>query len=611
MVLRWAKLMADANIAVGMLVRLEGVYKAFGPRDVLKNVSLQINDNDRVALVGPNGAGKTTLLRIINGEERVDTGELTVRTNRIVYLAQFPSFDAGTTVCETLSEGHLSEGQKRMAELEEIMTAGKLPPGMDWNDVSMEYARLQEEAGRQGMSDAERALEHLREFGIEEKMAGKVAELSGGERTKVMLAKVLSQAEKADLLILDEPTNHLDIDAVEWLEDYLMGFRGAVLIVSHDRYFLDRTVTQVYELENAKVRHYLGNYSQYVDKKALELERQRKEYERNVRERDRQARIADEQHRMQWFSSTHKTRLKMLERMEVKEAPDKKKDLTLDIGATQKSGKNMVIGCRLKVSRGGRVIFQDLDIDVDNGDKIGLFGPNGAGKTTLIKALLGELPVRGDLWVAPGARIGYFAQGHDLMDPGLTPLEQINKSLMGDARARARAFLYRFQLTQDDVGRPISTLSGGERARVALALLLSSDLNFLVLDEPTNYLDLMARHAVEVALADFPGTFMIVTHDRYLLDSVCNEVAELRGGSLTVFRGSYSQYKGVRTGREVVEEAEVYKVVSGFTEWVSRTKYSVGDRVVVAPSEKERFQWALDNGKLRRLPGKERKIIKK
>jgi ATP-binding cassette subfamily F protein 3 len=594
-----------------MLVRLEGVSKAFGPKDLIKNASMQINDNDRIALVGPNGAGKTTLLRMITGEVRPDSGELTIKTNKIVYLSQFPTFDDTTTVNETLSSAPITEEQKRMEELEAIMASGELPRGMDWNDISLEYARLQEEAGTRSMSDAERALEHLRTFGIEDKVSGKVAELSGGERTKVMLAKVLAQAEKADLLILDEPTNHLDIDAVEWLEDHLMEFKGAVLIVSHDRYFLDRTVTQVYELENAKLRHYGGNYSQFVDKKALELERQRKEYEKNVKERDRQARIADEQHRALWFSSTHKTRLKMLQRMEVKEAPDKKRDLSIDFSAAQKSGKNMVIARKLKVTRGKKVIFEDLDLDVNNGDKIGLFGPNGAGKTTLIKAILGDLPSRGDLWVAPGARIGYFAQGHDLMDPKLTALEQINKSLEGDARARARSFLYRFMLTQKDVERPISTLSGGERARVGLALLLSMDLNFLVLDEPTNYLDLMAKHAVEMALADYDGTFIIVTHDRYLLDSTCSQVAELRNGKLTVFKGSYSQYKGARPGREVVEEAEVYKVVSGFTDWTTRTKYAAGDKVLIAPSEKENFQWALDNGKLRRVPGKERKIIKR
>jgi ATP-binding cassette subfamily F protein 3 len=171
--------------------------------------------------------------------------------------------------------------------------------------------------------------------------------------------------------------------------------------------------------------------------------------------------------------------------------------------------------------------------------------------------------------------------------------------------------LYRFLISQKDAERPISTLSGGERARVGLSLLLSSDLNFLVLDEPTNYLDLMAKHAVEMALADYPGTFIIITHDRYLLDSVCSEVAELREGSLTMFRGSYSQYKGVRGGREVVEEAEVYKVIAGFTDWTTRTKYTAGDKVLVAPSEKGNFQWALDNGKLRKLPGKERKIIKR
>jgi len=595
-----------------MLIRAEAVSKSFGPKDVLKNVTINVGDNDRIGLVGPNGAGKTTLLKVLMGEVRPDSGELSIRTNKIVYLSQFPSFDAETTVGEALREaGPRTEEEKRMEEIEAIMASGVLPKGMDWNDLSLEYARLQELVGRDERSDAERALDHLKRFGIDDRVAGKVAELSGGEKAKVYLSKVLAQAEKADLLILDEPTNHLDIDAVEWLEDYLLGFKGAVLIVSHDRYFLDRTVTQIYELENGKVRHYGGNYSQFVDKKALEMERQRKEYEKNVRERERQARIAEEQHRSLWFASTHKTRLKMLERMEKKEAPEKKKDLSIDIATAQKAGKNVVMARKLKVSRGGRTIFDDLELDINNGEKLGLFGPNGSGKTTLVKALIGELPARGDLWVAPGAKIGYFAQGHDLMDPKLSALEQINKSMEGEARARARSYLYRFYLTQQDVERPIGTLSGGERARVGLSLLLASDLNFLVLDEPTNYLDIMAKHAVEMSLADYDGTFLIVTHDRYLLDSVCSKVAELRDGRLTMFNGSYSQYKGARPGREAVEEAEVYKVVSGFTDWTTRTKYAAGDKVLIAPSEKANYQWALDNGKLRRVPGKERKIIKR
>jgi ATP-binding cassette subfamily F protein 3 len=595
-----------------MLIRAEGISKSFGPKDVLKNVTINVDDNDRIGLVGPNGAGKTTLLKMLMGEVRPDSGDLSVRTNKIVHLSQFPSFDDDTTVNEALlDEGPRSEEQKRMDELEAIMTSGTLPPGMDWNDVSMEYAMLQERAVAGNKSGAERALDHLKQFGIDDRTEGKVSELSGGEKAKVYLSKILAQAEKADLVILDEPTNHLDIDAVEWLEDYLLDFKGAVIIVSHDRYFLDRTVTQIYELEDGRMRHYGGNYSQFVDKKALELERQRKEYEKNVKERDRQAKIADEQHRALWFSSTHKTRLKMLERMEVKEAPDKKKDLTIDIGTAQKSGKNVVIARKLKVARGGRTIFQDLELDINNGDKIGLFGPNGSGKTTLVKAMLGEIPSRGDLWVAPGASIGYFAQGHDDLDQSLTAYEQIDKTLVGDARARARSYLYRFYLSKKDAERPISTLSGGERARVSLSILLSSDLNFLVLDEPTNYLDIMAKHAVEMSLADYSGTFIIVTHDRYLLDSVCSKVAELRDGQLTMFNGSYSQYKGARSGREAVEEAEIYKVVSGFTDWTTRRKYSTGEKVLVAPSEKANYQWAFDNGKLRRIPGKERKIIKR
>ncbi len=265
----------------------------------------------------------------------------------------------------------------------------------------------------------------------------------------------------------------------------------------------------------------------------------------------------------------------------------------------------------MKISRGGKVVLKDIDLDIDAGDKLGIFGQNGAGKTTLIKAILGEIPSRGDLWVAPGAEIGYFAQGHDTLDCHLSPLEQINKALGGNDRARARFLLARFLLAEKEVERPISTLSGGERARVALAMLIAERRNLLVLDEPTNYLDIMAKHAVESALAEYAGTILVITHDRYLLDSVCNKIAEVRDYGIRVFNGSYSEYKGARTGRNAVEEAEVYKVISGFTEWVSKKKFLVGDKVLIARSEKENFQWALDNGKLKKMPGKERKIIKK
>ncbi len=429
-----------------MLIRAEGISKSFGPKEILKSITLQINDNDRIGLVGANGAGKTTLLSILMGEVRPDSGELTIRSNKIVYLSQFPSFDDETTVNEAvINAGHRTEEEERMAELDKIMTSGELPPGMDWNELSMEYTRLQETSIGRPKGDAERALEALKAVGLsEDRVDGKVSELSGGEKTKVHLAKILSQAEKADLLILDEPTNHLDIDAVEWLEDYLLSFKGAIIIVSHDRYFLDRTITQVYELDNGKVVHYTGNYSQFVDKKALEMERKQKEYDKNVKERERLQNIAEEQHRMLWFSSTHKVRLKMLERVEVKEPPGKKKELNIDIQSAVKSGKNMVIARRLSVKRGGRTIFQDIDLDIDRGDKIGLFGPNGAGKTTLIKVLVGELPYKGDLWVAPGAEIGYFAQGHDLMDPKLTAIEQVNKSMLPDERSRARSIIGAF-----------------------------------------------------------------------------------------------------------------------------------------------------------------------
>ncbi len=327
-----------------MLVRAESVTKSFGPKEILMGVNVQINEGDRIALVGPNGAGKTTLLKILMGEVRPDTGELTIKTDKICYLSQFPVVDQDVTVHQTLTslDPAMKDKMDRIEELESIMASGDVPTGMDWNDLASEYSLLHEEIRTSTDGGVgERTKETLEQFGLSsDKANDKLAHLSGGERTKVMLTKVLSRAERSDLLILDEPTSHLDIEAVEWLEDYLLDFKGSVLVVSHDRYFLDRVVTQVYELDGGKLRHYGGNYSQFVDKKAMDMERQRKEYEKNQLERERQSRIAEQQHQMLWFASTHKTRLKMLERLGEKEPPREQKDLKVMITAAQKSGKN-------------------------------------------------------------------------------------------------------------------------------------------------------------------------------------------------------------------------------------------------------------------------------
>jgi len=430
------------------------------------------------------------------------------------------------------------------------------------------------------------------------------SELSGGEVTKVMLARVLMQSHDADILYLDEPTSHLDIDTTEWLEEYLLEMKGALLVVSHDRYFLDKVVTSVWELEDGIVENYRGNYSSFVKKKASEMDKRSKAYKRNQAERNRQIRIAEEQYRRNPYFTTHKTRLKMLERMDRVEAPKAEQDMNVTFETAMKSGKDVIRAKGIGAERGGRKILESIDLYLEKGDKLGIFGPNGSGKTTLIEALLSEIDSTGDIWIAPGARIGYFSQDHDVLDRALTPEEQLLTAVGKDERLKARKILARFLLSGESVERPISTLSGGERARVALALLLSEKRNLLILDEPTNYLDIISRATVESALQEYTGTLVIVSHDRYLLDSVCNKVGDLKDGGLTMFNGNYSQMKGQQMTREVLDEARAYRVVTGFTDWTTRTKYRAGDRIVIANSERELYEWAFNTGKLKKIQGK-------
>ncbi len=486
------------------------------------------------------------------------------------------------------------------------------PEGADINELAEEYSRLYEEfTSGGGLEVSSRAEEAMKEFGLPSSVLGrKLSEISGGQMTKVMLARVIVQAADSDILFLDEPTSHLDMETVEWLEDYLIKYRGAIVLVSHDRYFLDNVVREVIEIENGGITHYDGNYSYYIDKKMAALEILKKTYERNQKERERQKRIAREMHARSHYSSTFKTRLKMVERMEEVERPEDDKAVGMKITAGEKSSRDMLVLRGLKVKRGDNLVLDGIDLELNVGNKIGIFGPNGSGKTTLIKALIGEIPATGELWLAPGASVGYFAQGHETLDTELTAEQQLLKALGKDERMKARQLLARFLLKGKDVERPISTLSGGERARVALALLMAERHNLLILDEPTNYLDILSREAVESALREYTGTIIVVTHDRYLLDAVCTHVGELRDGKMTVYAGNYTAMKGQRR-ETVVEEAIVYRVVSNFTNWTLGKKYKAGEQITIAESEMPSFEWAFNNGKLKKMRAGELKKVSK
>ena len=344
-------------------------------------------------------------------------------------------------------------------------------------------------------------------------------------------------------------------------------------------------------------------------KKMLDLDRMEKEYRKYASQKRRQEEIAKELHRDQWYMTTHKTREKMISRMEEKEKPEESREITVRIQAAHKSGKNVLTTKGLSVELGGRTILEGVDLDIQKGDKVGVFGSNGEGKTTLVRALLGKIPSKGELWMAPGAKIGYYSQHHERLDMKLTAEEQLLQIIGKERRGDARSMLSRFLLEGEDVERPISTLSGGQRARVAMCILLLDQTNLLVLDEPTNYLDIPAKHAMEEALNEYDGTIIAVTHDRYFLDTVCTSMIEVADGRVRTFAGTYSEMKGRPNVKEIVMDADEYKVLSPFTNWVTGRKYAKGDRVLITPAEQKSFEWALGQGKLKKTGGRQRKKV--
>ena len=592
-----------------MLLKAQAIAKSFGPVKVLTDVSLQINEGDSIGLIGINGAGKSTFLKIILGEMKPDTGELIRNTERIGYLEQFAESSAEYTVRDVLGRpyGHIENIKRRLKEIEDQMIAGG---DIDWNALAEENAKLEAQLAASDMEDEENLRSALEKVGLSDDMMDRTMDsLSGGERTKVMLSRIVVQADDCDLLVMDEPTSHLDITTVEWLEDYLLKTHCAVLVISHDRYFLDKIATRMVEISNGKSREYKGNYSDFILKKMLDLDRMEKEYRKYMSQKRKQEEIAAQLHKDQWFLTTHKTREKLIAKMEEKEKPEESKEITVRIQAAHKSGKNVLTAKDLSVELGNKVILEHVNLDIHKGDKIGVYGSNGEGKSTLVKALLGQIDSKGELWVAPGAKIGYYAQNHDRLNMKLTAEEQLLQLIGKDRRADARQMLARFLLVGEDVERPIATLSGGQRARVAMCMLLLDATNLLVLDEPTNYLDIPAKHAIEEALTEYDGTIITVTHDRYFLDTVCTKMIEVKDGRATMFTGTYSEMKGRPNVREVVMDADEYRVLAPFTNWVSGKKYAKGDRVLITPAEEKSFEWALEQGKLRKTGGRQRKKV--
>jgi len=520
--------------------KAEGLSKAFGTRELFTDVSLEIKRGEKVGLIGPNGAGKTTLLRCLVGLETPDRGRVIVPAGETVgYVRQDTETGTGSLheeLCRAYQD--VLVALRRMRELEEAIACRPEDEGL-----LKEYAAAVEQFERGGGYAYENAIRKVA-FGLgfsEADFDRPVSSFSGGQKTRVSLARALLR--EPDYLFLDEPTNHLDIGMVEWLEEFLRGYRGAVVIVSHDRYFLDRVVERVIEIDGGRVNFYRGNYSTYLKLKTERQAALQAAYDKQ------EAYIARTQEFINRYRAGVKarqargrqTRLDRLERLVL--PPEVARFNYFAFNPLEESGERVAEVIEATAAYGDRVVFEKLSLLIRRGDGVALVGPNGAGKTTLLKLLSGDLtPRSGQVKLGSRVRVGYFAQEHEKLNPNLRVLDEIMGEF-GLSEERARSYLGAFLFSGDDVFKLVGDLSGGEKARLAMLKLMLSGANFLLLDEPTNHLDIPAKEAVEEAILTFPGTFLVVSHDRYFLDKVANRVLELADGKLTEYAGNYSYYR--------------------------------------------------------------------
>jgi len=532
----------------------QNLRKYFGGQDIFSGLSLSIVPGDRVALVGPNGEGKTTLLKILAGLEPPSEGQVfTAKNLKIGYLEQHASLASTDGDLWSLALSAFANLRQQEAELRALEAALADESNQTQHDALLEkYGEAQarfEHAG--GYSYEQTARQVLTGLGFtEEEYQKPLRQFSGGEQSRAHLARLL--LERPDLLLLDEPTNHLDLDSVEWLENYLQSWPGSIVVVAHDRYFLDKVATRVWELSFGSVETYRGNFSHYVAQRTERLERRKKEYQAQ------QEFIAKEEEFIRRNLAGQRTkeaqgRRKRLARMDKLERPIEHKELNLALQTTLRSGDLVLATHNLVVGYPeDEPLFTCPDLEIRRGNCVALLGPNGSGKTTFIKTVLGQVsPKAGTVRFGAGVKVGYFAQTQASLNLKATILDEI-LSVRNLPIGEARNYLGRFLFSGDDVFKPISALSGGERSRVALAKLTLTGSNFLILDEPTNHLDIPSQENLENVLGNFDGTILLVSHDRYFVDALASHTWALNSlkKSITVLEGGYSHYLAHRQAQQ-------------------------------------------------------------
>ncbi len=530
-------------------------------RNVLDGLSFTVTAGERVGILGHNGCGKTTLFRILTGEVRPDEGDIAIAPGkRLGLISQIPVYPEGWTTEMVLKDAHrrLYRISERMEELAERMERDQSPA------LLHEYDRLQEDFRRLGgyEMDVDRARVANGLDIPPQMLAQEFDSLSGGEKTRVNLARLI--LENTDILLLDEPTNHLDLRATEWLEEYLLHFKGTVLAISHDRFFLDKVVQRCIEINEGKAEFYSGNYSFYVEERQHRFEEKLKKYEKDQAKIDQLTRAAEQMHLWAFMGNDklHKRAFSMekrIEKLSHSEKPKEQRKLNVKFKEREFVGDEVLVIDGLEKRYGERVLFSGLDMLVTGGERIALIGDNGTGKSTLVKMIMNlEKPDKGWLYLGPTVRTAYLPQHVGFTNEARSALD----TMLYDCRCQpqeARDRLAAFGFRGEDVLTPVGALSGGEKSRLRLCMLMGGDINLLILDEPTNHLDIASREWMEDALADYEQTLLFVSHDRYFIDKFATRVWELRGGQITDFRGGYQEFRAWRERQELVTQIEKQK----------------------------------------------------
>ncbi|KPU27144.1 ABC transporter ATP-binding protein [Caloranaerobacter sp. TR13] len=580
---------------------LNDVEKYYGANKILKKISFEVKTGERVGVVGSNGAGKTTIFKIIAGIGNYENGIISIRKGATIgYLDQIPVYPCEYKVIDVLNTAfeELFKIRRDMKKLEEKMNIMK---GEELDKVIKRYGQLQSLFEYKGGYDIEEKLNKIC-TGLkikEDFRERKFSTLSGGEKTTVLLGKILLQ--NPDILLLDEPSNHLDIESIEWLESFLNEYSGTVLIISHDRYFLDRVVNKIIEIEAGEAKMFYGNYSYYVKEKERQLLETYQAY------KNQQKKIKDMEEAIKRFRDwgyradnadmfkKAKNMEKRLERMEKIEKPIlEKQKIQLNFSISNRSGKDVIIIKELSKSFGNNIIFKKLNLHVRYGEKLGILGKNGSGKSTLIKILLNQyIPDQGEVIIGSGVKIGYLEQDIIFDNEDSTILE-VFRDYFPMPEDKARRILAKFLFYSEDIFKKVKNLSGGEKTRLKLCLLMQQDINTLILDEPTNHLDIDSREMLEDALSNFRGTIIFISHDRYFINKIADRLVELEDKKLINYLGNYDYYKNEKEKRmlsnNINNQVKQKEIKKGHKERASKRKMNVDKQICDLEKEIEHLE---------------------